>query len=165
MSWCLTCRLRLATLSRRLGLLSGVILIVAACSGASSATPVASPAASVTASSATPAANSPAASPSGTPLPDGTFKVSARDFSFSPLSLKVQAGEPFTIIFKNFDGSGVLHDVDIRMKANGTVVMDQSEIDGGQTSEYQYPELEAGEYVFICSIHPISLMTGKLTVN
>jgi plastocyanin len=77
----------------------------------------------------------------------------------------VKAGEPFTITLKNSDDPGVLHDVDIRERNGTTVVVDQKTTDGGQTSEYEYPKLEAGEYVFICSIHPIPLMTGKLTVN
>ena len=41
------------------------------------------------------AGSSPAAKPTATPLPDGTFKVSAREFSFSPKALEVKAGEPF----------------------------------------------------------------------
>jgi plastocyanin len=38
-----------------------------------------------------------------------------------------------------------------------------SRTDGGQVSNYEYPMLEAGEYVFTCSVHPP--MTGTLTVK
>lgn len=158
-----------------LGLLAGLVLIVVACSGApadspavsspASSSPVASPAASVAASSAPPVTNSPAASPSEAPLPDGTFKVVARNFAFSPLSLEVKAGEPFTIVFQNRDFAGVVHDVDIRGKDAMTVVVDQPTTSGGKTVNYEYPKLEAGEYIFICSIHPTPKMTGTLIVN
>ena len=59
----------------------------------------------------------------------------------------------------------MIHDVDIRKKNGKTVVVDQKTTDGGQTADYQYPKLEAGEYVFICSVHPIPGMTGTLTVK
>ncbi len=169
----------MSVLDRRLywplGLLTGLVLVVSACSGApgtppAARTPAASSGESAGATSTPPAASSgesagssPAASPTATPLPDGTFLVTAKNFSFRPLSLEVKAGEPFTIVLKNFDDPGVTHDVDIRKKDGKTVVADQETTDGGQTSDYEYPKLEAGEYVFICSVHPF--MTGTLTVN
>lgn len=156
------------SLGRPFGLLIGLVLVVVACSGASSAPPAASPlAASPIAASPGASVGASSAAPSAreTALTDATLKVTAREFSFLQKSLEVKAGEPFTIVFKNADGPGVIHDVDIREKDGKTVVVDQETIDGGQTSDYEYPKLEAGEYVFICSIHPISFMTGKLTVN
>lgn len=82
-----------------------------------------------------------------------------------PKSIQVPTGKPFTIIFKNFDEPGVLHDIDILEKDGKTVVVDQVTTDGGATSEYEYPALQARDYVFICTVHPIPLMTGTLTVN
>ena len=162
--------------------LTVAVLVLAACgsrpAGSSAPGSVASiPAAGIGTSPTHPAATSPtadtsadassgpAAKPTATPLPDGTFKVSAREFSFSPKALEVKAGEPFAIVFQNFDDPGVIHDVDIRKKNGKTVVVDQKTTDGGQTADYQYPKLEAGEYVFICSVHPIPGMTGTLTVK
>lgn len=163
-------------------LLSTVVLVVAACVGAPAGSSAASSSeptsgTGLAASSGPLAANSPVANPPGSPsaspppetsganLTDATFKVSAREFSFHPKSLEVKAGKPFTIVFRNDDGPGVIHDVDIRTKNGKTVVVDQETVDGGQTAEYEYPKLEAGEYIFICSIHPIRLMTGTLTVR
>jgi plastocyanin len=79
------------------------------------------------------------------------------------LSLEVPAGEPFTITLKNQDDPGVTHDVDIRTNDKKTVVADQTPTDGGQTSDYLYPALKAGHYVFACSVHPF--MIRELTVE
>jgi plastocyanin len=45
------------------------------------------------------------------------------------------------------------------------VVVDQPTTKDGEQSTYVYPPLQAGTYVFICSIHPIPAMTGTLTVK
>lgn len=158
--------MRVLALARAIGLLIGLVVVVAACGGApagpSANTPDAAPSATVGTSPA-PVASSPAPRPSESPL-TGALTIYSRDFAFALLKLEVMAGEPFTIVHKNADGPGVLHDLDILAKDKTTVIVDQEIIDGGETAEYEYPMLEAGEYVFICSVHPIPAMTGKLTV-
>jgi plastocyanin len=101
--------------------------------------------------------------PSG--APGGGNAITAKDIAYDKKSLEVKAGEPFTIEFRNADPAGVVHDVDIRAKDAKTVVVDQKTTDGGQTATYQYKALDPGEYVFICSIHPIPSMTGTLIVK
>jgi plastocyanin len=76
----------------------------------------------------------------------------------------VPADTPFTIEFKNEDAAGVPHDVDVRKTDKTTVVQDQEIINGGATATYSYLGLPAGDYVFICSIHP-QLMTGTISAR
>jgi plastocyanin len=85
------------------------------------------------------------------------------NITFDKKELTTPAGEPFTIEFDNQD-DGQMHDVDIR-DAAGTVIKDQPTVTGPAQETYQYEPLEAGEYVFICSIHPIDQMTGQLIVE
>jgi plastocyanin len=78
--------------------------------------------------------------------------------------LTAPAGEAFGIAFDQRDSGVGGHDVDIRL-ADGTVVVDNPTLTDPGTTTYVIPELDAGEYVFICSVHPIPQMTGSLTVE
>ena len=102
------------------------------------------------------------------PAPSGpvgtTLQLVAKDIAYDTLELEVPAGEPFAIEFDNQDLAGITHDVDIRLQ-DGTVVANTTEIDGGSSTTYVYGALDAGEYTFMCSIHPVPSMTGTLTVN
>lgn len=109
-------------------------------------------------------ASSPAPSDEGG-VPGTAFTVVAKDIAFDTSSLVVPANTPFTIQFDNQDQSGVVHDIDIRAADGTTVVQGQEVVDGGASATYSYEGLPAGEYVFICSIHPIPQMTGTLTVR
>jgi plastocyanin len=86
------------------------------------------------------------------------------NIAYDQLELTVPAGDPFSIHFVNDDPPGVPHDVDIETDG-GEVLQDTDTIDGGEETTYEYEPLEAGEYVFQCSIHPIPNMTGKLIVE
>lgn len=108
------------------------------------------------------ASAAPSAAPSG---PVGTtLQLVAKDIAYDTKELEVPAGEPFAIDFRNDDPPGVTHDVDVRL-ADGTVVANTEPIDGGTSTTHVYGALEAGEYTFICSIHPVPAMTGTLTVK
>lgn len=102
----------------------------------------------------------PPPAPSGAPVED----VVAKDIAYDTLQLEAPANAPFVIDFKNEDGPGVTHDIDIK-DASGTVIRDQQPIPGGQEAQYTYEPLESGTYTFFCSIHPIPQMTGTLTVE
>ena len=115
----------------------------------------------------------PSAGPSG---PDGSaapseppstadFTIVAKGIAFDAKSLEVAAGQPFTILLENQDPSSVPHDIDIRESDGKTVVIDHPTIPGGESTVYEFTALDAGSYVFICSIHPIPAMTGTLTVK
>jgi len=115
----------------------------------------------------------------GSPAPDGAagggppqacaepateIDLVAADIAFDVLELCVPADTAFTINLVNEDPPGVPHDVDIR-DGGGAVLVDTPTVDGGQETAYDYDGLGAGEYVFICSIHPIPGMTGRLIVQ
>ena len=93
-----------------------------------------------------------------------TLELVGVNIAFDLRELTVPAGQPFAIHFINDDPPGVPHDVDIRT-TEAQVLVDTPTIDGGQETTYVYEPLEAGQYVFICSIHPIPAMTGTLTVE
>ena len=106
---------------------------------------------------------------SGSPAPSlgpnaEKFDITASGVSYDKKSLDVKANQPFGITFKVSD-PGQIHDVDIRKADKTTVVVDQPTTKDGDTSNYVYPALPPGDYVFICSIHPIPAMTGTLTVK
>lgn len=116
---------------------------------------------------ASPATAGPGASappPSGPVAPPGALEVVAKGFAFDKKTLEVTAGQSFAIFLRNEDPPGTPHDVDIR-SSDGATIKDQPEIPGGASQVYQYEALQAGDYVFICSIHPIAPMTGTLTVK
>jgi plastocyanin len=85
-------------------------------------------------------------------------------FAFDKKELDVPADEPFTIFHVNQDGPGTPHDVEIRTP-DGTSLQPVPPTNGGESMAYDYEPLAAGEYIFICSIHPIEAMTGTLTVQ
>jgi plastocyanin len=107
---------------------------------------------------------SPAAS-GGPALPPGTLAVTAKDVAFDVKDLSAKAGAPFSIAFTNDDPPGVSHNIEIRAADGTTVVQDEPTIDGGKATVYQFNPLEPGTYTFICKVHPIPQMTGKLTVQ
>ena len=69
------------------------------------------------------------------------------------------AGQPFVIRFKNDDA--VQHDVAIYDGQNE--LFNGDIVEAGGTIEYSVPALPAGEYDFLCTIHPT--MTGKVVAQ
>jgi mono/diheme cytochrome c family protein/plastocyanin len=103
--------------------------------------------------------------PGRTVPPDATtLELAGVGIAFEVKELEAPAGQPFAIHFVNDDPAGVFHDVDIET-SEGQVLQNTDTIDGGTETTYIYEPLEAGEYVFQCSIHPIPAMTGTLTVR
>jgi plastocyanin len=114
-----------------------------------------------------PRPKAPAAAPGASAeptLPPGTYEVKAQGIEYQEKDLTVEPGKPFTIHFINADPIGVTHDVDIRDAAGKAILQNQEPTDGGTEVDYQYTPLEPGSYTFVCSVHPIPLMTGTLTV-
>ncbi|MEX2010777.1 MAG: cupredoxin domain-containing protein [Chloroflexota bacterium] len=107
--------------------------------------------------------DSPGTSPSAAPTlpPDATvLELTASNVAFDKDALEAPADEVFGIHF-TVDDPQQTHDVDIRQTDGTTVVQDQPTIEDGEEITYVYQPLPAGEYRFICSIHPF--MTGTLT--
>lgn len=94
-----------------------------------------------------------------------TLSVVARDIAFAPATLEAPADAPFVIHFRNLDPAEIVHVVDIRRQDGTTVLFESETIPGGEATDYEYGPLPAGDYIFICSVHPIPPMTGTLRVR
>ncbi|HYK95734.1 MAG TPA: plastocyanin/azurin family copper-binding protein [Candidatus Dormibacteraeota bacterium] len=104
------------------------------------------------------------AAPGGPGAPAGSLPLTAKGFAYDTQTLEVASGKPFSIFFTNQDPAGTPHDVELRNK-DGSVIKAQPPTNGGTSQAYQYDALQPGDYVYICSIHPIPAMTGTLTVK
>ena len=104
---------------------------------------------------------SPAAS-----LPPTAFTVDivAENIAYDVKEITAPANEAWGINFDQRDTGVGGHDVDIEL-ADGTVVVNNQVLTEPGQVTYAIPPLEAGPYVFQCSIHPIPAMTGTLTVE
>jgi plastocyanin len=96
--------------------------------------------------------------------PAGSIPLTAVDLKFDQKTLETAAGEPFTIFLVNNDPPATPHDVELR-NADGSTLKAVPPTPGGESMAYDFDPLEAGDYVFICSIHPIDQMTGTLKVQ
>lgn len=96
----------------------------------------------------------------GPSLPQGDAYVSAENIAFLQSSITVPAGRPFTIVFENLEA--VPHNVAIR-DASGADLFTGEVVTGPTVVIYQVPALVAGEYTFICTVHPT--MTGTVTAE
>lgn len=74
--------------------------------------------------------------------------------SFDTKLLIVPAGRPFDLIFDNKQ-AGVPHNVKIAdSAAQATILFDGDVVTGPVQVTYHVPALEAGDYYFLCKIHP-----------
>lgn len=86
-------------------------------------------------------------------------RIAAEELSFSTGRLGAPAGEPFRLVFEN--RASVPHNVSIH---RGEEAVFEGEVVAGPTTvTYSVPALEAGEYSFVCDIHPE--MTGTLVAR
>jgi plastocyanin len=92
---------------------------------------------------------------------DGVVELSAADLVFDANVIQAPAGEAFTISFTNNDTAP--HNVSVYTEEGGEVIVEGEVIDPGASTEVQVPALEAGEYFFVCDIHPD--MTGSVVVE
>ena len=122
-------------------------------SPSASAEPSASPSASV--------GPSPSATASGSAPAGEVLEISAQGIAFDTTQEAVPADTAFQIHFVNNDAN-VPHDVAIR-DAGGAQVFKGETFSGIDERTYDVPALVAGEYTFICTVHPN--MTGSLTAE
>lgn len=117
---------------------------------APSSAPTAAPSAGA---SAAPSAGASVAPPASTAI-----DVTALNIAFVQTALTAPADAPFTIHFDNQD-QGIPHDIQIK-DASGNVMFSGDLVTGPAKADYQVPALKAGDYTFVCTVHPN--MTGTL---
>jgi cytochrome c oxidase subunit II len=107
-----------------------------------------------------------AASATPTPVPSGgggpVVDLVAKAVKFDKTEITAKPDAPFTIHFDNQD-AGTPHDVDI-LDGSGATVFEGEAFPGPGVRDYGVQPLPAGDYKFICSIHP-TLMVGTLKVQ
>jgi plastocyanin len=94
-------------------------------------------------------------------LPNADVIETAQNTAFVVESLTAPADAPFTIAFDNKD-PGQPHNIAIS-DASGAEVFNGKIITGPAVEVYDVPALPAGNYTFVCSVHPN--MTGTLTAS
>jgi len=133
-----------------LSLFSILALMLAACSGGDDG-------------GATPAATGGDDLGGGTiAVTDGGVDISADDLAFDANVIQATAGEAFTVRFTNNDT--VPHNWSIYTEEGGEPIAVGNIISEGEVDEISVPELEPGEYFFVCDVHPVE-MTGTVVVE
>ena len=93
---------------------------------------------------------------------DGVAELSADDLEFDAATITAPAGQPFTVAFTNLDS--VPHNFSVYVEEGGDVIAEGNIINEGETDEVEIEGLSAGEYFFVCDLHP-GEMTGTLVVE
>ncbi len=105
------------------------------------------------------AAGAPSAAPTAAIAADAV--VVAENITWVESSITVPAGVPFTLALDNRD-QGIPHDVVIK-DAGGAELFRGELLTGVAVVVYDVPALPAGQYPFVCSVHPN--MTGTITAQ
>ena len=91
----------------------------------------------------------------------GNVEITAQDLEFSASTIEAPAGEAFTITFVNNDTAP--HNISIYTEQGGDAIVEGAVINQGETVEVEVDALDAGEYFFVCDIHPD--MNGPVVVG
>ena len=92
---------------------------------------------------------------------NGAVEISADNLEFDVSTIEAPAGEAFTITLVNNDTAP--HNISIHTEEGGDEIVTGGTINGGETVEVEVPALDAGEYYFLCDIHPD--MNGTVVVE
>ena len=151
--------------------LASVALLLAACTStapgwtyapAPPATPVPSASGEPSAAPSGEPSGEPSAAPSDGGGGGGTvIDIAALNIAFDQATLSAPADQPFQIRFANND-PGIPHNVEIK-DGSGTSVFTGDIFNGVETRTYDVPALAAGDYPFLCTVHPN--MAGTLTAS
>ncbi len=102
-----------------------------------------------------------AAAPVTAPDPKSTWTIVATDNKFDLPAMAVKAGEASTIEFQN--KGQALHNINIKnLKDSSGRDVKTDLLPGGQSATLRFTAATAGEYPFVCDIHPE--MTGTFFV-
>ena len=104
----------------------------------------------------------PSGGPGGEPgAPAADVTVTAQGVAFLETSFTAPADKPWKLAFDNED-AGTPHNVALK-DASGAEVFKGEIFNGVETRIYDVPALPAGDYTFVCSVHPN--MTGTATLQ
>ena len=92
---------------------------------------------------------------------DGAVDISADDLAFDANVIQAPAGEAFTVTFTN--NEAVPHNFSVYTEEGGEAIATGEVIGEGLTDEVEIEALEAGEYYFVCDLHPE--MNGIIVVE
>ena len=92
---------------------------------------------------------------------DGVVLLTAEDLAFDASVIQAPAGAVFTISFTNNDSAP--HNVSVYTEEGGEQIATSDPINQGETLEVEVPAQDAGEYFFVCDIHPD--MNGNIVVE
>jgi plastocyanin len=93
---------------------------------------------------------------------DGVAEISADDLEFDASTIEAPAGEAFTVRFTNAED--VPHNFSVYTEEGGELIVQGEIITGPDaTTDVAVPSLDAGEYFFVCDVHPE--MTGTIVVG
>ena len=92
---------------------------------------------------------------------DGAVNISADDLAFDANVIQATAGEAFTVSFTN--NEAVPHNFSVYTEEGGDAIVQGDVINEGETDEVEIEALEAGEYYFVCDLHPE--MNGTIVVQ
>jgi plastocyanin len=87
-------------------------------------------------------------------------RLVAKDLAFDTATLEVPAGTRFRLQLDNQDS--VPHNVAIK-DAGGNLLFTGATFSGPGITVYDVPALAAGQYLFVCTVHPA--MTGTITAR
>jgi plastocyanin len=93
---------------------------------------------------------------------NGAVEITAEALAFNVTTIEATAGEAFTITLVNNDSAP--HNISIYTEEGGEALALGPTAAAGQTVTTEVEALEAGEYFFVCDIHPAD-MTGTLVVG
>jgi plastocyanin len=93
--------------------------------------------------------------------PAATVELTAAYLDFEPTSLQLPAGVVVALTFENLD-PGILHNVTVYPAAAQQPIFRSETFAGIATRTLLLGPLSAGNYGFVCDVHPS--MTGTLTV-
>ncbi len=89
--------------------------------------------------------------------------ISALNIQYEQATVTAPAGVPFQIQFDNKD-AGTPHNVTIHQGGStGAELFKGAIFNGVETRTYDVPALDAGQYAFVCTVHPT--MIGTLNVE
>jgi len=100
------------------------------------------------------------APPASAAVPKADAVLTAQGTQFLEPTITIPAGRPFTLALDNKDT--LPHNVALK-DAGGTKVFEGDIVTGPVVKVYDVPAIPAGQYTFVCSVHPN--MTGTATVQ